>query len=330
MNPAATGHRLWALAIRSVFTSSSLARRHYQLLIAGGGSGGVGIAAKFGPKLGKGKVAVVEPHNKHFYQPYWTLVGGGLKKFKDSWKPTSSVINKNCEWIPERIKKFYPDQNLVVTSSGNEIKGLPEAFKTPGLCSNYHPVYVKKTFKCIQQLKSGNVIFTFPNTAIKCPGAPQKIMYMAEHYFRKYDMLHVAPPCSPPKSMEDCKELVDSTGYLDVDKFTLQHVRYPNVFGIGDCLNTPNSKTMASISKQLKVVRKNLISVMNNETPTAKYDGYSSCPIITDYGKGILAEFIYDCIPKETMPIDQRREMWLSYFLKREGMARIYWYLYVR
>lgn len=40
--------------------------------------------------------------------------------------------------------------------------------------------------------------------------------------------------------------LVDSAGYVDVDKYTLQHVKYANVFAIGDCTNAPTSKTAAA------------------------------------------------------------------------------------
>jgi hypothetical protein len=66
-----------------------------------------------------------------------------------------------------------------------QIKGLPEAFETPGVCSNYHPDYVKKTFPALQNFSEGNAIFTFPNTPVKCAGAPQKICYISEDYLRK-------------------------------------------------------------------------------------------------------------------------------------------------
>ena len=67
----------------------------------------------------------------------------------------------------------------------NQIKGLPEAFETPGVCSNYHFEYVKKTFPAIKNFKKGNAIFTLPNTPVKCAGAPQKAMYISEHHLRK-------------------------------------------------------------------------------------------------------------------------------------------------
>jgi len=64
------------------------------------------------------------------------------------------------------------------------VKGLPEALATPGVCSNYSPLYVNKTMECLRGFRGGNAIFTLPNTPIKCPGAPQKAMYISEQYLR--------------------------------------------------------------------------------------------------------------------------------------------------
>ena len=66
----------------------------------------------------------------------------------------------------------------------SQIKGLPDAFETPGVCSNYHADYVKKTYPATKAFKEGNAVFTFPNTPIKCAGAPQKIMYLTDYNFR--------------------------------------------------------------------------------------------------------------------------------------------------
>lgn len=69
----------------------------------------------------------------------------------------------------------------------------------------------------------------------------------------KYDLLHVTPPMKTPDFLSTNKDIVDKTGYLDVDKFTLQHTKYKNMYGIGDCTNTPNSKTAAAIGKSPSV-----------------------------------------------------------------------------
>ena len=73
-----------------------------------------------------------------------------------------------------------------------QIKGLPEAFETPGVCSNYHPEYVKKTWPTAQSFKEGNAVFTFPATPIKCAGAPQKIMYITDYNFRQVLSINIS------------------------------------------------------------------------------------------------------------------------------------------
>ena len=66
-----------------------------------------------------------------------------------------------------------------------QIKGLTDALETPGVCSNYRVDLCSKTYKCVQEFKSGNALFTFPNTPVKCAGAPQKIMYITDYNLRQ-------------------------------------------------------------------------------------------------------------------------------------------------
>ncbi|KOB72149.1 putative sulfide quinone reductase, partial [Operophtera brumata] len=109
-----------------------------------------------------------------------------------------------------------------------------------------------------------------------------------------YNFLHVTPPMSPPTCLSKCEELVTEQGLLDVDKHTLQHRRYRNVYGLGDCVCTPNSKTAAAVSRQSYVVEHNLAATMADRDPLATYDGYGACPVLTSYKAGILAEYLYD------------------------------------
>lgn len=118
----------------------------------------------------------------------------------------------------------------------------------------------------------------------------------------------------------------DQKGWLSVDKFTLQHKLFPNVFGIGDVTGVPNSKTGAAIRKQAPVVVENLLSAMTQKPIAAHYDGYSSCPLVTEVGKVILAEFGYDGKLLPSFPVNpakERRSMW---FLKRYLLPKLYWY----
>ncbi|XP_076304993.1 sulfide:quinone oxidoreductase, mitochondrial-like isoform X1 [Tachypleus tridentatus] len=401
-------------------TASREEKKSYKLVVVGGGSGGITMSAKFGSKLGKGNTGIIEPMETHYYQPYWTLVGGGMKNVENSGRPMKSVIPKTVDWIKDRVVSFEPDKNVVHTKNGHEIsydylivsmglkldfqkiKGLPEAFQTPGVCSNYSLHTVTKTPQAMKDFKEGNALFTLPNTPIKCAGAPQKVMYLTDAYMRKvgkrdkanfiyntalgvmfsapkyaaellkvakdrgiavnfqhnlievnsdkkeavfeklssdkepketvtypYEMIHVTPPMSTPEELQK-SPLVDTSGYLALNKHTLQHVKYPNIFGIGDCTNVPTSKTAAAIASQSGILRKNLKAVMAGKPLPSQYDGYTSCPLITGYNKCILAEFDFDLKPLETFPIDQGKERRLMWHVKKDFMPPLYWHLLLK
>lgn len=393
------------------------AKNHYEVLVLGGGSGGITMASRMKRRVGAENVAIVEPSERHFYQPIWTLVGAGAKQLSSSGRPTASVIPSGVEWVKARVAELNPDKNCIRTDNGKEIsygyliialgiqldyekiKGLPEGFAYPKIGSNYSVNTVEKTWKALQHFKEGNAIFTFPNTPIKCAGAPQKIMYLSEAYFRKtgtrpkaniifntalgaifgvkkyadalleivqernltvnykynlievradkqeavfenldkpgethvmsYEMLHVTPPMSSPDVLKT-SPVADAAGWVDVDKETLQHKKYPNVFGIGDCTNLPTSKTAAAVAAQSGILDKTISLVMKNKTSVKKYDGYTSCPLVTAYNRVILAEFDYNGQPLETFPFDQSRERLSMYLMKADMMPYLYWNMMLR
>ncbi len=140
-----------------------------------------------------------------------------------------------------------------------------------------------------------------------------------------YDLLHVTPPMGPPGFIAS-SPLADAGGWVDVDKETLRHSRFANIFALGDCSNLPTSKTGAAIRKQAPVVVKNLLSAIRGQPLSAKYDGYSSCPLVTGIGKLVLAEFDYTKRPAESFPVDQSKERWSMWILKRYLLPRFYWY----
>lgn len=140
-------------------------------------------------------------------------------------------------------------------------------------------------------------------------------------------MLHVTPPCAPPDVLKAQKNIVDEAGYLNVDKHTLQHVKYKNIFGIGDCTNVPTSKTAAAVAAELGVLRENLGLAMAGKDPTAKYNGYTSCPLVVSPKECILAEFDFQSPPQpmETFPFNQAKPRRSSYLMKAHAMPVIYW-----
>ena len=143
-----------------------------------------------------------------------------------------------------------------------------------------------------------------------------------------YDLLHTVPPQSAPDWIKGSPlaEPDNPAGYVQIDKHTMQHSRFPNVFALGDVGSSPNSKTGAAIRKQAPVVVENLMAVRNGKAPQAQYDGYASCPLTTARNKMLLAEFDYSMQPAPSIPIidttHERRDMWL---LKRHGLPFLYW-----
>lgn len=121
--------------------------------------------------------------------------------------------------------------------------------------------------------------------------------------------------------------LANAAGWVDVDKYTLQHPKYLNVFPIGDCSGLPTSKTGAAIRKQAPVLVKNLISTIGGLPLEAKYDGYTSCPLVTGYGKLVLAEFDCEGKPQETFLFDQSKERLSMYLLKAYALNKSWNYL---
>ncbi|HOZ50500.1 MAG TPA: FAD/NAD(P)-binding oxidoreductase [Chitinophagaceae bacterium] len=143
----------------------------------------------------------------------------------------------------------------------------------------------------------------------------------------KFDLCHAVPPQSAPDFIKS-SPLSDANnpyGYVEINKNTMQHSRYPNVFSLGDCTNAPCSKTGAAIRKQAPVVVENILSFINNSPLKAMYTGYSACPIPTKYGKLMLAEFDYTNTPTMTFPFNQAKPRWSMWILKTKILPWLYW-----
>ncbi|KAH7871893.1 FAD/NAD-P-binding domain-containing protein [Lentinula edodes] len=148
-----------------------------------------------------------------------------------------------------------------------------------------------------------------------------------------YTTLHVTPPMGPLDFLKG-SPIVDSAGWVSVDPATLQHTKpeYNNIFALGDCSSAPTSKTATAVIAQAPVLTENLFSVMDTgKVSTAKYDGYTSCPLLTGYGELLLAEFKYGLEPKETFPwMDQSKPNRFFYHLKKDLFPAAYWNLMVK
>lgn len=385
----------------------------HTVVIVGGGTAGITVAAQLRRARRDLDIAIVEPSEVHYYQPLWTLVGGGVLPPEQTRRPEMGLIPPGVEWIRDQVVTFDPDAQSVGLASAKTVsyewlvvavgiqidwhgvEGLAETIGQNGVCSNYSYDTVGYTWQCIRSFEGGNAVFTQPSTPIKCGGAPQKICYLAEDYFRRksrvrdrarvifaapgreifgieryakplrrrlerggietlfghdlvrikgpdrvatfrnvstdeqvdldFTMLHVAPPQSAPDVLKS-SPLGNDDGWVEVDKHTLQHVRWPRVFSLGDASSLPTSKTGAAVRKQAPVLVQNLLSAMDGQPLSATYNGYTSCPVVTGYGSLVLAEFNYDGEPDESFPINQGKERWSMYMMKRHLLPRIYWH----
>lgn len=147
-----------------------------------------------------------------------------------------------------------------------------------------------------------------------------------------FDVMHIAPKQSAPDWIKASPlSTCDANGYVDVDKNTMQHVRYPNVFSLGDAGSTPNSKTGAAIRKQAPVVVDNIDAYLAGRPMPALYDGYASCPIVTSSRDMLLAEFDYTFQMKPTFPVLNPAKPHRAYwYLKRYGLPFMYWNLMLK
>ena len=385
--------------------------QHHQILIVGGGAAGITAAAQLKRARTSLDVAILEPSGEHYYQPGWTLVGGGVFSLEETRRAERDLIPSGVHWIQAGAAGFDPAANQVSTTDGrtlsydvlivatglklcwDKIEGLSEALGQGGVCSNYSKDFAPYTWEAIQAFKGGNAVFTCAPMPIKCPGAPQKIAYLADDVFKKkrlqakviyatatpgifgiptyaaplrevvkrkgidarynhvltavraaskeavfkvtegetsreevipYELLHVTPPMAAPDVVAG-SELANAAGFVEVDQYTLQHVRHANVFSLGDVSGMPNSKTAAAVRGQAPVLVANLLALLDGQPLSAAYDGYSCCPLITGYGKTIMAEFNYKAEPTPSFPLDPTKERWSMWFVKRKVLPALYW-----
>lgn len=184
-----------------------MSNQHHTLLIIGGGAAGVSVANNMRRQNATIDIAIIEPSETHYYQPGFTIIGGGAYTLKQTARKEADLIHPTVKWIKDYADSFQPDENSVTLRSGetigydylvvcpglqldwHKIQGLTETLGKNNVCSNYSPDTVEYTWECIQSLQSGTALFTQPPMPIKCAGAPQKIMYLAADRFRKQGIL---------------------------------------------------------------------------------------------------------------------------------------------
>lgn len=177
---------------------------HHRVVVAGGGTAGLSVAAALLRQSPQLDVAVIEASDVHYYQPGWTLVGGGDMRAEDTKRREEEVMPDKARWIRATISAFAPDENRVELASGESvtydflvvalglqidwqaIDGLSETLGRNGVTSNYRYDLAPYTHELAQSLTDGaKALFTQPAMPIKCAGAPQKALYLTADTLRK-------------------------------------------------------------------------------------------------------------------------------------------------
>ncbi len=175
----------------------------HDVLIIGGGAAGIATAASLKARKSDLDIAIIEPTEVHYYQPGWTMVGGGIFDAETTVRSMASLIPSGVRWIKAAVAVFDPQGHAVILESGQRvaykklivaagiklnwagIEGLIETLGQNGVTSNYRFDLAPYTWELVQNFKGGRALFTQPPMPIKCAGAPQKALYLsADHWLR--------------------------------------------------------------------------------------------------------------------------------------------------
>lgn len=188
--------------------TTSSAKPSYDVVIVGAGSGGIAAAASIRSRNHQLRIVVIDPAKDHYYQPGWTMVGGGVFDAPKTHRDMQSVIPHGVSWLRHAVVGFKPSVNEVVLDSGqhihykqlvvspglvldwDSIEGLRDTLGKNGVTSNYLYDLAPYTWELVKSLKKGKALFTQPPMPIKCAGAPQKAMYLSCDHWLKSGVLN--------------------------------------------------------------------------------------------------------------------------------------------
>ena len=400
----------------SSISKSQFSTIHTKVAIVGAGTAGINLASQIANqyKLMPSLVRVFEPSKFHYYQPAFTMIGGGIAKPQIAQRRLDKVFPKHVALTNYAVTFINPNENYLEVEEGTKytydhliiatginanfsaVPGLEEALGDHNcpVTSIYSFKNAQKTWDQIKAFEGGKAIFTEPVAPIKCGGAPQKIIFLArdawkgknvdieffkpadvcfgvkkysdaleqlhssqgtivnlknnlvsvdgkskvatfkelesgKEFKKDFQFLHVVPPHTPHKFLSEAG-LTNEQGYVDVNKFTMQHNKFENVWSLGDASSLPTSKTAAAVMTQTPILLKNLIQALDGRKPTGAYNGYTSCPIFVGEKKLMLAEFKYDNVVEETFFTNQEKPRKSMFWLKSKFFPFAYWNLVTR
>lgn len=189
-------------------TPTDVADARHDVVIVGAGAAGVAVASSLKSRQPDLDIAIIDPADVHYYQPGWTMVGGGIFEPQSTAKTMGSLIPKGVHWLKAAVAAFEPDDNAVLLDgcrvvkydrlivcpglklNWNGIEGLVETLGKNGVTSNYRYDLAPYTWQLVQEMSRGRAIFTQPPMPIKCAGAPQKAMYLSADAWHRRGVLN--------------------------------------------------------------------------------------------------------------------------------------------
>lgn len=182
----------------------------HQVVVVGAGAAGIAVAASLLAREPRLDLAIIDPSEVHYYQPGWTLVGGGVFEAADTVRATGALIPRAARWIKSAVSHFEPERNTVVLEGCRRVKyahlvvcpgikldwgaiaGLEETLGANGVTSNYRFDLAPYTWELVRRFRGGTALFTQPPMPFKCAGAPQKAMYLSCDAWRRRGVLDKA------------------------------------------------------------------------------------------------------------------------------------------
>ncbi len=290
--------------------------------------------------LGKGNVCSNYTNPEHTLEVLERFKGGNAL----FTQPTTPI---KCGGAPQKIAYLAADRfrqkgisnqaNVIFATPGSVIFGVKEIAATlhkviDRYGIHFRPFYAPERIDYQNQVVHFRLVGPTENQCVVNENNVLNERLVGDARIEiPYDMLHIAPPQAAPDFVRS-SDLVNEAKWLDVDHHTLQHKKHPNIFGLGDVAGLPTAKTGAAIRKQVPVVTNNLMHLIHYHNMGHKtYNGYSSCPLVTGYGKMVLAEFDYgnnftpDPKLKQMLIQDSSKEHWRLWMLKKYMLPYLYW-----
>lgn len=286
----------------------------------------------------------------------YLIVALGIELNYDAIKGAKEFIGTNSvctNYLYDYVKYTYESLkntktgNIIVTKPRSKIKGGVSAENSLFTMDDFvkqHDRNVDIAFRSgrdeifevkkyndslISQMEEKHIDYKLNEELIEVKGDEKLALFKntqtGETYTVPFEMIVITPPMHGPSVLKN-SGLLDDDGWVDVDKHTMMHNKYTTVFSLGDSSSLPTVKMGGAVRKQLPVLVDNLIERMNDQEPSHKYDGRTACPIATEYGKLILAEFGYDRIPTETTFLNQADDKKIFYQFKKNMLPVMYWY----